>query len=208
MTHRVVLAFIVVAALAGCLRKKEPVLGQRFEDTFERTDLGGDWRRTGGNFQVADGVLKVQGARNHTLWLRRRLPPDVEVSFDTWSDTAEGDIKCEMFGDGSSTSTGEGAYTATGYVLVFGGWGNSLSIIARLDEHGDRKVSRQLKVEPGKKYSWRIRREQGKLSWWIDGALFLEFDDPDPLTGRGHEYFGFNNWETPVSFDNLVIKAL
>jgi hypothetical protein len=133
----------------------------------------------------------------------------VEVSFDTWSDTAEGDIKCELFGDGTSTSTGKGAYTATGYVLVFGGWGNTLSIIARMDEHGDdRKVTRKLKVKPGKKYAWRIRREKGKLSWWIDGSLFLEYDDPNPLTGRGHEYFGLNNWETPVSFDNLVIRAL
>ena len=52
------------------------------------------------------------------------------------------------------------------------------------------------------------RREGGKITWWIDGQHFLEYDDPRPLTGGGHQYFGFNNWEAPVSFDNLVIRAL
>ncbi len=209
MCRNVLVVILVVACSAGCLRKKEPVLGQRFEDGFERADLGPDWRPTGGNFGIVDGVLRTQDSRNHTLWLRRRLPPEVEVTFDAWSESGDGDIKCEIFGDGHSTSSGEGAYTATGYVLVFGGWGNSMSIIARMDEHGDdRKVTRKLKVQAGKHYAWRIRREGSKLSWWIDGQLLLEYDDPAPLTGGGHEYFGFNNWEAPLSFDNLAIRAL
>jgi hypothetical protein len=33
-------------------------------------------------------------------------------------------------------------------------------------------------------------------------------DDPAPLQGPGHRYFGFNNWQTPVRFDNLRIRAL
>ena len=209
MARKTLVLALAVLACTSCLRKKEPVLGEKFEDRFDRTTLGPDWRPTGGNFRIVDGILEVEGARNHTLWLRRRLPQDVEVSFETWCDTAEGDIKFEVFGDGHSTSTGEGAYTATGYVLVFGGWNNSMSIIARMDEHADdRKVTRKLKVEPGRKYQMRARRIQNKLSWWIDGTLFLEFDDPEPLAGRGHEYFGFNNWESPVSFDNLIIRSL
>ena len=109
MTRRLIVILLAVLVCAACLRKKEPVLGDRFEDTFERTTLGSDWKPTGGNFTIQDGVLKAEGCRNHTLWLRRRLPPNVEVTFDTWSDSDEGDIKFEMFGDGHSTSTGEGA---------------------------------------------------------------------------------------------------
>ena len=37
---------------------------------------------------------------------------------------------------------------------------------------------------------------------------FLVYDDPHPLEGAGHEYFGFNNWETDTWFDNLVISPL
>ena len=50
------------------------------------------------------------------------------VEFDVRSESPEGDIKVEMFGDGLNHSSG--------YVLIHGGWNNSISIISRLDEHG------------------------------------------------------------------------
>jgi len=206
---RFVLAGLLLFSTA-CLKKSvEPVLGSGFQDDFSRVELGDNWRKTGGKFHIEDGVLKVQGARNHTLWLKRRLPRDLTLTFTTWSDTSEGDIKFEIFGDGFSTSTGDGAYTATGYVMVFGGWNNTVSIIARIDEHGsDRKASRKLNVKPGRHYKMKVESKGNKISWWIDDKLFLVFDDPKPLRDRGHEYFGFNNWESPVYFDDLVIKPL
>jgi hypothetical protein len=204
------LALTLACAAAACLKKPvEPVLGSGFGDNFNRSDLGENWRSTGGNFRIEDGVLKVQGARNHTLWLKRRLPSDLVMTFTTWSDTSEGDIKFELFGDGFSTSTGEGAYTATGYVLILGGWKNTVSIIARMDEHGsDRKATRKITVQPGQHYAMKVESKGGKVSWWVDNVLFLTFDDPSPLRNGGHEYFGFNNWESPVSFDDLVIHPL
>ncbi|MFH1436160.1 MAG: family 16 glycoside hydrolase [Pseudomonadota bacterium] len=187
----------------------EPLLGEGFSDDFSRASLGENWRTTGGNFRIEDGALKVQGARNHVLWLKRRLPRDILMTFTTWSDTSEGDIKFELFGDGFSTSTGEGAYTASGYVMVFGGWNNSISIIARMDEHGqDRKATKRLKVKAGQRYRMKVESKDTKLRWWIDDNLFLTYDDNTPLKGRGHEYFGLNNWESPVSFDDLEIKPL
>jgi hypothetical protein len=36
----------------------------------------------------------------------------------------------------------------------------------------------------------------------------LEWDDPDPLAGPGHEFFAFNDWDVRVHFDNLVITPL
>jgi hypothetical protein len=37
---------------------------------------------------------------------------------------------------------------------------------------------------------------------------FLRYEDPRPLENAGHEYLGFNNWETDTWFDNLVIAPL
>ena len=206
------LIIIACCVLAGfsCLKKSvEPLLGEGYSDDFSRTSLGENWRITGGNFRIEDGVLKVQGARNHVLWLKRRLPKDILLTFTVWSDTSEGDIKFELFGDGFSTSTGKGAYTASGYVMVFGGWNNSVSIIARIDEHGqDRKATKRLKVKAGQHYKMKVESKGSKLKWWIDDKLFLTYDDKNPLKGRGHEYFGLNNWESPVSFDDLEIKPL
>jgi hypothetical protein len=33
-------------------------------------------------------------------------------------------------------------------------------------------------------------------------------DDPNPLEGRGHDHFAFNDWEANLSFDNLRITPL
>jgi len=206
--------YFLVVMISGmshaCLKKAiDPPLGGVFKDDFSRNDLGENWRSTGGDYHIENGVLKIAGARNHPLWLKRRLPPDLRITFTAWSETSEGDIKFELFGDGYSTSTGEGAYTATGYVLIFGGWNNTLSIIARMDEHGsDRKATKKLIVQPGKHYRMKVESKGSKISWWIDDTLFLTYDDPMPLRGRGHEYFGFTNWSSPVNFDDLVIQNL
>jgi hypothetical protein len=42
----------------------------------------------------------------------------------------------------------------------------------------------------------------------IGGGSFLVYDDPHPLENTGHEYLGFNNWETDTWFDNLVVTPL
>ena len=95
-----------------------------------------------------------------------------------------------------------------GLVLIFGGWHNSLSVICRNDEHdAGRKVWRTDRpVEPGRKYHFWIQRQGGRIDWRIDGAPFLAWTDPDPLTGGGHEYLAFNDWESEVHFDNLSIQ--
>jgi hypothetical protein len=130
------------------------------------------------------------------------------VTFDVRSDSPDGDIKFELFGDGHSFAR-QASYTATGYVLIFGGWRNSLNVIARMDEHApDRQVRRGPVVVPERNYRMKAERRGTKLQWFVDDQLMLEFNDNEPLQGRGHEYFAFNNWETPLYFDNLTITPL
>ena len=66
------------------------------------------------------------------------------------------------------------------------------------------------KVVANQRYHWRIIRRRDTIEWFIDDMTtpFLRYQDPTPLTGVGHEYFAFNNWETDTWFDNLVIKRL
>ena len=93
-------------------------------------------------------------------------------------------------------------------MLIFGGWHNTLSVICRLEEHGDgRKAERaDVKVEPGQRYHFTITRKNGAIDWAIDGKPFLSWTDPEPLAGPGHEYFAVNDWEADVTFDNLRIR--
>ncbi len=184
---------------------------------------------TGGLWRVVNGELLSPGVKNNPLWLKASLPADVAVEFDVRSQSPEGDIKVEIFGDGSDH--------ASGYVLIHGGWNNSLSIIARLDEHGSSLQALQAEarrrggvdlvqtgvmtertrmrveanpypVQIGRRYHWRIERRAGQISWFIDGQRFMEFNDPFPLVGKGHDRFGFSSWEAQLYFDNLTVAPL
>lgn len=198
-------------SFVACKVQDPPPITAPWRDDFSRETVGGNWKATGKGYAVKDGTLSAHGAKNHPLWLRSKVPRDVRIEFDAWSHEARGDIKIELFGDGASFDPDGGGYLASGYELIFGGWHNSKSIIARLDEHGDELVQRiDVKVEPGRKYHWRIERLGRSLRWYLDDQAtpFLSYDDPSPLEGDGHEHFAINNWESDTAFDNLVITPL
>jgi len=198
-------AAVVVAQLPFIVyfaRGQAPVTASLpFQDDFERAELGPHYFTTGGHWRIENGVVHSPGSKNNPLWLQASLPDDVAVEFDVRSESNEGDIKCEIFGNGRDH--------ASGYVVVFGGWSNSTSVLARLDEHGrDRKENRSLRVQKGRTYHMRIERRGTLLRWLADGALMMEWDDSRPLRGRGHDRFGFSSWEADLYFDNLKVVPL
>jgi hypothetical protein len=200
-----IVAFVAASAtVAGCKIEKLPPAGPSSDD-FQRGELGDAWQSTGGSWRIDKGELVVDHAYNHPLWLRRPIPENAVIEVDCWSNDDIGDLKLEAWGDGKSFATSV-SYTATSYVFIFGGWHNTISALARMNEHGgDRRVRMDTRVERGKKYHWRISRRGGHIDWQVDGKPFLTFDDPRPLEGREHSYFAFNDWEAELHFDNLKI---
>lgn len=195
----------------ACKVKDQPPITGPWSDDYARDVIGPDYYPTGEGYAVVRGALSAHGAHNHPLWIRKKLTRDVQIEFDCWSTEARGDIKIELFGDGHSYDPDGGRYTATGYEIVFGGWYNTKSIIARLDEHGTELAQRSdRKVAPNQHYHWKIIRQGKQVRWYIDDMTspFLQYDDAKPLEGVGHDYVAFNNWETDTWFDNLVIKPL
>jgi hypothetical protein len=192
---------------AGC-RVKNPAIDAPFRDDFERGELGADWHATSPEYRIANGQLSIANAFNHPAWLRRRLPADAVIEVDVTSNSAAGDIKLELYGDGESFDPDKGSYVSSGYVFIFGGWNNSLSVICRNNEHDEgRKAARaDLHVEPGRRYHFAIVRRAGALDWSIDGKPFLAWTDPAPLAGAGHEYLAVNDWQAALTFDNLQIR--
>lgn len=203
-------ALISVGLVAGsCTPLGDPRIGSSgFRDNFDRADLGTQWNNTGANWRIVGGQLTVNGARNRPLWLRRRLPDNVRIEFDVRSDSVEGDIKIELFGDGISRAVAE-SYTATSYVVIFGGWGNQINVLARMNEHGDDRVEdRTQHVEVGRTYHFRIERSGSRVSAFVDDRPLVTMNDPEPLGGPGHDHFAFNNWQSQLTFDNLRISPL
>jgi hypothetical protein len=207
------LCLLLAAVAPAC--KQGPSTGAAittpWQDDFERSDIGDDYHATTpGAYALVNGALSARGAFNHPLWLRRPLPADVRIELDCWSNSSSGDLKVEFFGDGRSHARDRGQYTATGYVAVMGGWSNSKSILARGNEHGRALVERtEPKVQIGKRYHWVLERKGGVVTWTVDGSPFLTYRDSEPpLTGPGHQFFGFNNWEADTWFDDLRITPL
>lgn len=199
-----ILALLLAAAAGGCKIEKLPPAGPSSDD-FDRAAVGDAWLATGGSWRIENGALAIDHAYNHPLWLKKAIPRDAVIELDCWSDDDAGDLKVEAWGDGQSFAQ-TASYTATSYVFIFGGWHNTISAIARMNEHGnDRRVRMDTKVVKGQKYHWRIARKGGKIDWQIDGKPFLSFDDGRPLEGAEHSYFGFNDWEAALHFDNLKI---
>ena len=206
-----IVAVVQIPFIVYGLRGAAPATAQvPFTDDFNRPSLGENWWSTGGAWRLDNGVVHSPGVKNNPLWLKARLPDDVAVEFDARSESADGDLKCEIFGNGYDH--------ASGYVVIMGGWSNTSSIIARLDEHGptvgqphnryDRVETKTLKVEKGKTYRFRLERKGNLLRWFVDNQLALQYDDPNPLKGSGHDRFGFSSWDSDLFFDNLSIQAL
>lgn len=99
-----------------------------FQDGFERTELGDNYWSTSGMWRIEGGKVHSPGVKNNPAWLKAKLPQDVAIEFTLTPLSPEGDVKFEAFGDGLNHSSG--------YVFILGGWGNNISIIARLNEHG------------------------------------------------------------------------
>jgi hypothetical protein len=196
-----------------------PKLESPFADSFDRSDPGPDWNITGAGWSIKEGRLCVSGAHNHPAWLRRRLPVNARIEFEATSSSPEGDLKAEAWGDGASSATSAAYRNATSYIVIFGGWKNTMHVLARLDEHATDRT--ELRVEPGetdpraqpvlpdRAYRFKIERSDGRtVRYFVDDIEILSLKDPNPLTGVGHDHFGFNDWQVPACFDNLTITPL
>ena len=157
-------------------------------------------------WRISEGALYAESAHNAALWLKTPLPSgDLRISFTATALSKEGDLKCEIFADGENHQSG--------YILINGGWKNSVRAIARQDEHGEDRhndhrcsstPSRQC-VTPQQEQEWVIERRGKRIDWYIDGRYTLSYHDAHPLKGRS---FGFNNWFAGARFDKLRIYQL
>lgn len=198
----------------------DPWLTQVFNDDFERTgELGPAYRSTSSVWAIDRGRLCGAGAKNHPVWLARRLPVNARIEFEALSESDDGDIKAEFWGDGRSSAAGVSYTDATSYLTIFGGWKNRFHVLARLDEHAPDR--REIKLERGaadpinrtveahRVYQFRVERQDGHtVRWSVDGVEISSYPDEEPLRGDGHEHFGFNDWQVRVCFDNLRVTPL
>jgi hypothetical protein len=197
----------------------QPLISAPWEDAFDRAELGPDWNTLSPAWKIQNGKLCVRGARNHGAWLARRLPVNARIEFEAYAESAEGDLKAELWGDGVSGATASSYTNATSYIAILGGWKNTKHVLARLNEHGEDRLEidvdphsddeRMRALAPGQAYHFKVERADGKtVQVSVNGTVYFELADREPLAGAGHEHFGFNDWDAPVCFDNLKVTPL
>jgi hypothetical protein len=183
-------------------------------------DPGPDWMVTKpGVWRIESGRLCGENAENHGIWLKRTLPVNARIEFDVTTNTNEGDIKAEYWGDGRSFATALSYTNATSYLTIYGGWHNKFHVLARINEHGNDR--QQIEIDPnsddprekpavaGQIYRFKVERSDGKnVKWWVDGNEMLTYADSAPLSGVGHDHFGFNDWHVKLCFDNVRVVPL
>jgi hypothetical protein len=187
-----------------------------FEDDFERAEFGDRWTVETPNWKIKSGEVTNHHADNKGMWLLEKLPKgDLRVEFSARSDTFmkkgrdgskketfPGDLKCEAFNMSPEHQTG--------YVFIFGGWNNRVNRIARLEEHGDGAGARVTDgplrpVKPGHTYRMAVVRVGNTIGWYADGDYLAHLDDPQFIEGQ---HFGFNNWRSRLTFDNVKVFQL
>ena len=200
--------------------RREPPLVATAATSATPSALGPNWRQAQTTaWKIENGKLCGKGAKNHGVWLERPIPINARIEFDATTFSPEGDLKAEIWGDGQSAATSVSYTNATSYLTIFGGWKNSLHVLARINEHGtDRKEirldkdsddTRQHPVARGQSYRFKIERTDGKtVRWSVNGVEYLKYEDAEPLAGIGHDHFGFNDWEAKVCFDNVRVTPL
>ncbi len=202
--HSIGIVFLLVllsTSAGSCDKHNDRLAPIPFSDNFQRNNLGDNWQPAPG-WRLENGWVFSSGTKNRPLWLRSSIPNNAVIELDAKSESPAGDIKFEIYGDGQ--------HHASGYILILGGWNNSISTIARLDEHGqDRQELKQKGiVKMGRTYHMKVVRKDKVIRWYVDGKLLLDYYDSEPLRGEGHDRFAFNDWDSNLYFDNLSIREL
>jgi hypothetical protein len=198
---------------------QRPPITSPFEDAFDRDELGPNYNALSPAWKIHAGRLCARGARNKGVWLLRKIPQNARIEFDGVAESVEGDVKAELWGDGVSGATGTSYTNATSYLAILGGWKNTKHVLARMNEHADDRLELDIEpgsdderarpVESGQPYHFKVERADGKtVEWSVNGLVYFRLTDDEPLTGAGHEYLGFNDWDLPVCFDNVKVTPL
>ena len=193
-----ILFFIFVSA---CSSEKKVVL--IFKDTFARSEIGGNYEIQGGDWRIENGKLRCGTAKNRNLVLKSvDLPQNgiVELTMKSHSDAV--DVKFNLWGDGKIHDHGDG------YTFILGGWNNRISVISKLHEHEKKRSEKKEKLEKETLYKIKVERLSNKIKWFVNGELFLEYNDETPLkVSDGFSKLSFANWKSDVEFDDLKIYA-
>jgi len=167
-----------------------------FSDDFERDDLGENWRVLHGEWRIEGGKLVCSSGHSEVV-INQPFPGCQRIEFDAMT---RAERPCDFSPVIHSGGKGSRGFEG-GYLLQFGGAGNTLNRILRSNEPlEDRSADRF--IEPREVHHVVAELDGDTVRLTVNGSTIVEGHDDAPLLDEGHEIAGLYMYaETMV--DNL-----
>ncbi|MBP7935757.1 MAG: hypothetical protein KA354_14005, partial [Phycisphaerae bacterium] len=187
-------------ALVGCLHLLLSIFSAAeetqwklvFQDHFDRTEVGPDWKPNPG-MSIISGRLRLIGVVNAQI--NHSFKPDIRLEFDGWA--IEGIPPCDM------SVTFCGGEVGTGYLLGFGAQNNAANHLVgpgvRFEDHHPPFL-----IEQGREYHCIAQKEGRRISYAVNGTKLFDVRVDDPLGGPGFDVAGVLGW-TGLEVDNVEV---
>ena len=169
-----------------------------YSDDFERDELGDDWKIIAGEWRVEDGKL-VCGNGHSEIVINKTFSGCQRMEFEAMTRAEKPcDFSPVIHTRGRGTRRPDG-----GYLLQFGGAGNTLNRVLRADQQLDDRSALRF-IEPGRLHKVVAELDGNVVRLTVDGDTIVEGHDDAPLVGPGQESAGLYMYRETF-IDNLRI---
>ncbi len=172
---------------------------------------------------TAHGKLVLDTRGGVTVWLKRKLSGDVEISFKRRVLSAGGNNNrisdlnqfwCARDPRSENIFSRNGKFeeydSLEMYYAGVGGNSNTTTRFRKYIGTGERRLIKEYAdsiylLKPDHDYSIRIRIQNGATQMYVDDKCYFSYQDPDPLT---EGYFGFRSTASHQEIDSLIIRTI
>lgn len=152
-------------------------------------------------------------------WLTGRNP-DESAGMAIWKQDFPGNILLEFEGRTVLPSTHDINFMwntewsdllnscGNGYIGSICGWWTKRAGIEKSPDFKLRATTSGFKFEPGSTYKVHAGGLDGTCFIFIDGKLFIEVDDPDPLDNQKYTKVALSAYSSCIQFKNIVIRQI
>jgi hypothetical protein len=172
-----------------------------FKSDFSGPKLDPKWQAVQGQATVKDGamILKADAGEAQVILKDVFDAPSVRAEFVVMLP------KQDRFSDLSplinTTLTGY----PDGYLLQFGGKGNTLNIVDKGGEIESTSNTKGLPMKVEHKYIIVAENDKGHVTLTVDGQKVLDYADPIPLSGAKNGQIGFFTWGSEVRIEKVTV---
>ncbi|MFH0954243.1 MAG: protein kinase [Verrucomicrobiota bacterium] len=174
------------------------------EDFSDPHHFEADWQVCGGYGSIEGGEMRLYGGEPQTLLFRKPLMGDVRIEFECHQESIYlNDIACFI----SAIRSGNWReIPSSGYEFKYGGFSNSVNVLARSDKRLWSASASPL--VRGKKFRVMAERVGPRLRMVVNDQEIFRVTDTDPLSGSDRTAVGVHGWMADTRYSSIRVYSL